>query len=87
MLLLLLLRRHGLVAAAVVAARFRGWHIAGHVILRRRRIGGCRALRFLSGRTAFGHGVAAVFIVFVFGHGQTSLGAVEVKLEGERKWV
>ncbi|HVV95676.1 MAG TPA: hypothetical protein VHC92_00905, partial [Rhodanobacteraceae bacterium] len=58
--------------------------------LRRRILLGCGillscALALTGWGTAFGHGVAAVFTVFVFGHGQTSLGAVMVKLEGRRK--
>jgi len=78
---LLLLR---LAAAARLVAV--GAPVLGRRFLRRSGIGtGARAL---PGRgTAFGHGVAAVFTVFVFGHGQTSLGAVAVKLEGRRKWV
>jgi hypothetical protein len=78
--LLLLLR---LAASRLVAV---GAHVLGRRFLRRSGIGTGASAWALPGRgTAFGHGVAAVFTIFVFGHGQTSLGAVAVKLEGMKK--
>jgi hypothetical protein len=81
-----LLLRLPAAALAAFAARV----VRGRGILRGRGLGrgiGARAAaRLALAGTAFGDGVAAVFTVFVFGHGQTSLGAVAVKLEG-RKWV
>jgi hypothetical protein len=69
--LLRVLRWRGAIAVAAVTARFGSGNVARRLIFRRRRFGR-RTLRFLSGRTTFGHGVTAVFIAFVFGHGQTS---------------
>jgi hypothetical protein len=79
--LLLMLR---LLAAGWLAA-VATLRVLGRCILLGRRIGRC-ALALPGLGTAFGDGVAAVFTVFVFGHGQTSLGAVGGEAGG-KDWV